>query len=131
MPGVAGGRTPELQLATEPDVTTPRRVRAAFARTFPDLVHLDDAVLCVSEAVTNAVLHAGTPIVVIAFQADHVVRVEVCDGSSQVPVRRVVERTSTTGRGVHLLDQLTARWGVDVTEDGKTVWLEFDTGDPS
>ena len=106
-------------------------VRTAFARAFPDLRQLDDATLCISEAVTNAVLHAGTAIVVTAFHRAGVVRIEVHDGSSTPPMRRAVERTSTTGRGLHLLDRLTARWGVEPDHAGKTVWLEFDVDGPA
>jgi anti-sigma regulatory factor (Ser/Thr protein kinase) len=125
VPGVACHQPPELQLTAPAASSTPRAVRAAFARTFPHLSALDDAVLCVSEVVTNAVLHAGTEIVVTARRLVGVVRVEVHDGSSVVPVRQRVERTSTTGRGLHLLDHLTRRWGVDVEPGGKVVWLEF------
>ena len=124
---MAGGQ-PDIMVSGEADASTPRRMRRLFAETFPTLPRLDDALLCISEAVTNAVLHARTPIEVIVIDSGAWVRVEVRDGSPLLPEHRMVDETSPTGRGVHLLDRLCSRWGVEVEPAGKTVWLEFDTG---
>jgi hypothetical protein len=53
------------------------------------------------------------------------VRVEVADGSPVEPVRRMFVDTSPTGRGLYLLDRLATRWGIDASDDGKTVWFEI------
>lgn len=114
-----------LELHVAPESATPRAVRRAFAEHFAAVASLDDLLLCVSEVLTNAVLHAGPPIVVVAGRNAGHIRVEISDGSSAAPVRRSPEHTSPTGRGLHLLDSLTAAWGVDVGLDGKVVWFEI------
>jgi hypothetical protein len=117
-----------FELVVEAEPSAPRIVRKEFSRAFPRLTCLEDACLCLSEAVTNSVLHGVGPILVRALDGAGVVRVEVHDESATPPVRRTVDERSTTGRGVHLLDRLCTRWGVDLDGHGKTVWLEFDTG---
>jgi hypothetical protein len=88
---------------------------------------LDSAQLGVTELVTNACLHARTPIVVaLRVTADGVVRIEVSDDSPRLPERRAYDATATTGRGLGLLS-LFGRWGIDPVQPariGKTVWFE-------
>ena len=81
--------------------------------------------MCLSEVVTNAVLHAGPPIQVSGDLVDTKVRVEVSDGSKAAPLQRKPVHTSPTGRGLNLLDMLASAWGVEVTGSGKTVWFEI------
>ncbi|MBF5081953.1 ATP-binding protein [Quadrisphaera sp. INWT6] len=85
----------------------------------------DDAGLVLSELAANAVLHARTPfeVVVVAVGTDEV-RVEVLDGSTATPLVGVSVGTSTTGRGMVLVDALATRWGVRPLETGKAVWFE-------
>ena len=90
---------------------------------------LDNAMLLVSELVTNALLHAGTSIEVSAQLGEHGLVVEVGDGSPHLPVPRHYADTSGTGRGLRLLQQLAAEWGVTGRADGKTVWFRLDTAD--
>lgn len=86
---------------------------------------LDHALLLVSELVTNALLHAGTTIDVVArLDADGLV-VEVGDGSPHLPVRRHYADTAGTGRGLRLLEQLVADWGITRDGRGKTVWFRL------
>jgi anti-sigma regulatory factor (Ser/Thr protein kinase) len=101
-----------------------------FATHFANHPHLDDLLLCLSEVVTNAVLHAGPPILVRGRVIDKKVRVEVSDGSKVAPVQRRPGQASPTGRGLMLLEHLTSAWGVDMTSDGKTVWFEIAGGIP-
>jgi len=96
-----------------------------FATHFANHPRLDDLLLCLSEVVTNAVLHAGPPILVTGGTVDKKVRVEVSDGSTAAPVPRRPGQSSPTGRGLVLLDHLSLAWGVDLTGDGKTVWFEI------
>jgi anti-sigma regulatory factor (Ser/Thr protein kinase) len=114
-----------IQLGVGPGSTSPRATRRLFAAHFANHPHLDDLLLCLSEVVTNAVLHAGPPIVVEGGVVDEKVRVEVSDGSPASPLKRQPGRLSPTGRGLNLLDQLTSDWGVEVTGQGKTVWFEI------
>lgn len=83
-----------------------------------------DAELLTSEVVTNALVHAGGPIVLSARHVRAGVRVEVSDGSPHSPIVREYGELAGTGRGLRLLDLL-ARWGVDETPTGKTVWFEL------
>lgn len=86
---------------------------------------LDDAQLLVSEVVTNALMHAGTPIDLAISMLGHTVRVEVSDGAAHLPVRREYAAMAGTGRGLQLLEELSDQWGVDTEADGKTVWFEL------
>jgi PAS domain S-box-containing protein len=91
-----------------------------------DLV--EAAQLLVSEVVTNALVHAGTPIDFQASVGDVGLRVEVTDGNTQTPVPRSYGTMAGTGRGLRLLEQLVDRWGTVTHEDGKTVWFELSSG---
>ena len=92
-----------------------------------DLDHLSySATMLVSELVANAILHTGTPIeVVVDPQLDRL-RVEVHDGSPQLPVRKHYSNMSGTGRGLLLVEKMAADWGSDRTAGGKVVWFELD-----
>jgi anti-sigma regulatory factor (Ser/Thr protein kinase) len=87
-----------------------------------DVVHA--VVLAVSELVTNAVEHAGTSIDLRAGVGDGRLRVEVADGSGDLPHARTPDAGRLGGRGLHLVQQLADRWSVDTTPVGKTVWFE-------
>jgi anti-sigma regulatory factor (Ser/Thr protein kinase) len=123
MTGRAGWRLePEARSAE----SARQLVRDALAPCPSELV--ETASLVVSELVTNAVLHARTAIgVVIELLDDGGVRLEVSDDSTAPPQRRLYSADSGTGRGLVLVDALTAGWGVDPRQgtDGKTVWAEF------
>ncbi len=77
-----------------------------------------------SEVVTNVVLHAGTPFDLVVRRTGDRVRCEVVDGDPRPPRLRSHSLESATGRGMRLVDQLSAAWGVTRGPDGKTVWFE-------
>lgn len=87
---------------------------------------LDDVALSVSELVTNALVHAGTPMTLTAWVREQTVRVEISDGSPHLPAPRDYTAMAGTGRGLRMLEQLVDRWGADPRGDGKTVWFELD-----
>jgi PAS domain S-box-containing protein len=79
--------------------------------------------------VTNALVHAGTEVEVTARVQRAGVRVEVRDGSPHLPTKKHYASLTATGRGLHLLEQMVDRWGVDPHDQGKTVWFELGTED--
>ena len=86
----------------------------------------DAVVLLVSELVTNAVLHAGSPVQVALWRRAGNVRVEVADESSVMPGVRDYDDEATTGRGLDLVEMMAQGWGVEPRHPrGKTVWFEL------
>ncbi|MFI5615972.1 ATP-binding protein [Streptomyces sp. NPDC051567] len=99
-------------------------VRAHLAAPCADLE------LCVSELVSNVIVHVGegTPVtLVITRTAAGRTRVEVTDPDPRVwPVLRQATDEDEGGRGLALLDAVAARWGVfPGPYTGKTVWAEL------
>lgn len=88
----------------------------------------DNAELLVSELVSNAILHARTALDLDVRRAGDGVRVSVTDRSPRGLVRKRHTLGSATGRGLILVEQLSAAWGVDVNGNGKTVWFEVRPG---
>ena len=85
------------------------------------------AALCVSELAGNCALHARTEFTVRVELEGDVVRVEVRDSSRRVPTQRSYGADATTGRGLRLVEEYSTRWGVDLTDGGKTVWLVLES----
>ena len=113
----------ELRLESDADmVPQARRFVAMHLRDLLPAEVVDDAELVTSELVTNAVLHAGTSIVVRLHPMASTVRIEVEDGSSVTPVRPIASPGSMTGRGLALVEGLSRELGVNRTENGKIVW---------
>lgn len=108
------------------DSSAPRLARAAVSERLGDHPRHDDLLLCVSEVVTNAVLHAGSASQLrVRTEGDRLV-VEVVDRSPTLPTRRQHDLQAPTGRGLRLLDALTVAWGTTPSDGGKIVWFEFD-----
>jgi anti-sigma regulatory factor (Ser/Thr protein kinase) len=85
---------------------------------------LDTVQLLVSEVVTNAVVHAGARPTVAVILLPEAVRIEVADDNPAGLAPREAAEEDESGRGLLLLDSLAAKWGVDASEHGKTVWFE-------
>lgn len=92
----------------------------------------DDLVECaelgVSELVTNALLHATAPISVRVRGTREHPRVEVRDASPEPPLLPSADPLEddlllTFGRGLSIVARCSDAWGVDVEDDGKTVWF--------
>lgn len=91
-----------------------------------------DALLLVSELVTNSIVHAGhggrDAIRVWAASHGSMTRVEVCDrarGDTLPTMRPEPPPYATGGRGLLLVDALSDRWGMDTCECGTCVWFEL------
>ena len=89
----------------------------------PGLV--DDATLLVSELVTNAVVHARTPLEVNVHVGAGEVRVEVQDDSEVFPIARIPPSNATGGRGLQLVERVARSWGIERRDRGKVIWFEL------
>ncbi len=85
---------------------------------------IEDAVLMTSEAVTNAVLHAGTDVGLVVVADGVQARVEVYDGHAGTPVRQSLRLGEPSGMGLHLIDSIAEAWGVLELDTGKCIWFE-------
>jgi anti-sigma regulatory factor (Ser/Thr protein kinase) len=85
---------------------------------------LETIALLVTELVTNAILHARTPLLLTLESRPGSVRIRVEDESNEQPALRHYEPDAVTGRGLALVEQLASSWGVDTTPSGKAVWCE-------
>jgi anti-sigma regulatory factor (Ser/Thr protein kinase) len=119
-----------LELALPAHATSPGEARAAF-RVYAqandlstDLV--DSGLLVISELVTNALLHAETPVLVWAeYDAGHLTLAAV-DGSSTLPVLSPFpDGHREGGRGMAIVDELGATWGLIRTALGKIIWVDL------
>jgi anti-sigma regulatory factor (Ser/Thr protein kinase) len=115
-----------LCVMLEPDVESPARARAycddVLAETGCNSSKAADARLVVSELVTNAVVHARTPIEVTLQVRDRILRIEVTDLGVDRPQRWA--RDDTGGRGLPIIEALGRAWGVIDLGSSKTVWCE-------
>ena len=126
MSGLTPATSPSRRLApAAQSVREARRfLEAALPGTDPDTLYT--AQLLASELVTNAVLHAGTEIEVRAWEMDGRVHVRVFDAvATRLPIPYEQTPDAGTGRGLHLLEHLSAACGVEVSPGGKTVWFEL------
>jgi anti-sigma regulatory factor (Ser/Thr protein kinase) len=96
---------------------------------------VDDAVLLTSELVTNAVVHAGTPVHVTCKLAAGGVEVAVRDSQPaslvpEPPENEHVPAERTSGRGLLLPAALASAWGVTYGQTAKAVWFRIGLGVP-
>lgn len=136
---------PVLRVKAAPQFAAPSTVKhidldpvpasVSLARTFvrdadpdlPDQVR-EVVVLLTSELVTNAILHARTP-VQVGFRADEErIMVAVADRvASREGVRpQTPSATRLGGRGLALVADLSQDWGTTTYADGKTIWFVLD-----
>ncbi|URM92833.1 SpoIIE family protein phosphatase [Streptomyces sp. MRC013] len=90
--------------------------------------YADDAELLTGELLGNVLLHTeGGAVLTLEVLPEPVrrVRLTVRDRSSAWPRRRTPGEAATSGRGLLLLEALSARWGVEPRGEGKAVWCEI------
>jgi len=114
------------------DTESPSRARETVASVLTSwgLASLiDAAVLLVSEIVTNGVRHAGTGMrLTIQRRGESRLRIAVTDAAPEVALRpRQSPEDAEGGRGLFLVEHLSAGWGSVADENGKTVWFELVT----
>jgi Histidine kinase-like ATPase domain len=98
---------------------------------------VDAAVMVTSELVTNAILASrgprqhvfptrlGTPVVHLRLLSDAVrLVIEVWDQVPEAPVMRQADAADESGRGLMLVEALSAQWGCGIAQGwpGKVVW---------
>ncbi|MFJ8045413.1 SpoIIE family protein phosphatase [Kitasatospora sp. NPDC096147] len=100
----------------------------------PEVV--DDAVVLVSELVTNAVVHAGTSAEVAVLREQETVRIEVTDrhperglpSFANVPAPgadQFGDLDGEGGRGLLMCSAISNCWGVEYSAGRKTVWFRL------
>jgi anti-sigma regulatory factor (Ser/Thr protein kinase) len=96
---------------------------------------VDDAVLLTSELVTNAVLHAGTPVQVtcrlLGDVSDGALEIAVLDRRPgqlrpDLPHTAAEAAERTNGRGLQLPSELASAWGVTYARSAKAVWFRLE-----
>jgi serine phosphatase RsbU (regulator of sigma subunit)/anti-sigma regulatory factor (Ser/Thr protein kinase) len=113
----------------------PRKVAVArqhlreFLHDWTSADQVDSAVLLVSEMVTNVLVHTDADALLAAevtgAPGTRRVRIEVTDGSDDLPHRRHPGELASSGRGLVLTELLADAWGVDPRGEGKSIWFEF------
>jgi anti-sigma regulatory factor (Ser/Thr protein kinase) len=112
----------------ESDLTAVRQARSLIRDPLKrwgleDLI--DSSELLVSELVTNAIKYAkpGEVLLRLILEPDSLV-CEVHDSSPALPRVLQVDKDAENGRGLHVVSQMAAKWGVRRTATGKVVWCE-------
>ncbi|MFE7106023.1 SpoIIE family protein phosphatase [Streptomyces sp. NPDC057575] len=119
----------------------PERVAAA-RQQMRDLLHdwadpeqVDAAVLMISEMATNVLVHTdGDALMLAQATGEHGerrLRVEVSDGSDELPHKRRPGEMASSGRGLVLMEMLADAWGVDPQGAGKSIWFELYESGPT
>jgi anti-sigma regulatory factor (Ser/Thr protein kinase) len=110
----------------------PAQARDALMQLEPSLPDhvLPDMTLLVSELITNSVKYGGDgPVRLEITHDDQAIRTEIVDqGVGFTPKERDGDLSRVGGWGLHLVEELTDRWG---TFEGSThVWFEIDASKP-
>ncbi|WP_328888011.1 ATP-binding SpoIIE family protein phosphatase [Streptomyces sp. NBC_00316] len=113
----------------------PERIAAArqqlreLLHDWSDPEQVDAAVLLISEITTNVLLHTdGDALMVVEVGTDRgrrCLRVEVTDGSDELPHKRRPGEMASSGRGLVLMQLLADAWGVEPRGAGKSIWFEL------
>ena len=88
----------------------------------PDI--LEAIELMVSELATNCIRHTDSGFDLTIIRAGQDIRVEARDQAGGTPTMGSPAPTDPSGRGLKIIDLLSARWGVrSDSPNGKTVWF--------
>ncbi|MFB7913590.1 SpoIIE family protein phosphatase [Streptomyces sp. NPDC056061] len=128
--GLVGRRTTLTIAQAEPEqISVARQQLRELLRDWADPEQVDAAVLMTSEMATNVLVHTdGDALLVAKATGEHGerrLRVEVADGSDELPHRRRPGEMASSGRGLVLMEMLADAWGVDPRGAGKSIWFEL------
>ncbi len=102
-----------------------RSIAAHLYRSGWPMAAVDNAVLVVSELLTNAIIHGRPPIRLSLAERVEVLRLEVNDAGDGRPALDPGRANGAGGLGLQIVDTLAARWGVENHAPGKAVWVEL------
>jgi hypothetical protein len=122
---------PTLRRTLPPTAESASVARWLVTDLLRDLVEedtLDTAALLTTELVSNAIRQTREELVITVRLAGGRVRIGVADSSHRRPHLVQVGSRDTSGRGLHLVEAMADRWGVEPDDRGlgKTVWFELD-----
>ncbi|WP_435223940.1 SpoIIE family protein phosphatase [Streptomyces sp. Tue6028] len=91
---------------------------------------VDAVLLVVSELVTNALVHTGGQVRLDLTLINHRLRIAVADNSPRSPIKPTsIGWEATGGRGILLVEAMSAAWGTVPVSGGKQVWSEILLGE--
>ncbi|WP_344010211.1 SpoIIE family protein phosphatase [Streptomyces thermospinosisporus] len=103
-----------------------RRFTRRTLRSWGVTENLDAALLVVSELVTNALVHTDGRVRLDITLVNDRLRLAVADASPRTPVKPTsIGWEATGGRGILLVEALSASWGTVPVSGGKQVWAEL------
>ncbi|MFI6374133.1 SpoIIE family protein phosphatase [Streptomyces sp. NPDC050546] len=106
-----------------------RRFARRTLRSWGVTEDFDAALLVVSELVTNALVHTDGQVRMDLTLVSNRLRIAIADASPRSPVRPTsIGWEATGGRGVLLVEALSATWGTLPVSGGKQVWAELALG---
>jgi anti-sigma regulatory factor (Ser/Thr protein kinase) len=103
-----------------------RRFVRDFLREQPDAI-VEAVELMTSELATNSVRHAHSGFELVIDDSRAQIRVEVSDSGEGEPVLRSPTIHERSGRGLHIVQALSAAWGSVPQAGGKMVWFTLPT----
>ena len=123
-----GAHAATYSVAADPRAVAPARhfMRRTLAAWGLDEDTMNNAILCLSELVTNAIIHTGAGSQLRVVLDRGVLTTTVRDGGSTVvvdPNSVTVDPLAVHGRGLQLVDALSTRWGSELDAVGMTVWF--------
>lgn len=115
----------ELDLPS--DARASHHARTAVRNVAEGLSCIDDVLLATSELTANALQHGGGAPHLTTVRGDHSIVVALTDHRPDVwpvvlPMRGTV---ASSGRGMAIVEAISAHWGVTVYHDRKVVWCEL------
>jgi anti-sigma regulatory factor (Ser/Thr protein kinase) len=85
---------------------------------------LEAVALMVSELATNCIRHTDSGFDLTIIRDGGEIRIEATDQAGGTPTMRSPKPSDSSGRGLKIIDMLSAGWGVRTSASrGKTVWF--------